>query len=60
VGNRLRRPERIPDPRGIAVCREAIGGTAFAVEAGRTLMLDKEEMLAAANAAGITVIGHEQ
>jgi DUF1009 family protein len=43
----------------IPVMRET-GTTALAVEAGRTLMLDKEEMLAAANSAGITVIGHEQ
>jgi DUF1009 family protein len=43
----------------IPVMKET-GATALAVEANRTLMLDKEEMLAAANAAGITVIGHEQ
>ncbi|MBS1853804.1 MAG: UDP-2,3-diacylglucosamine diphosphatase LpxI [Acidobacteria bacterium] len=42
----------------IPVMRET-GTTALAVEAGRTLMLDKEEMLAAANAAGIAVVGHE-
>jgi DUF1009 family protein len=35
------------------------GATVLAVEANRTLMLDKEEMLAAANLAGISVIGHE-
>lgn len=35
------------------------GATVLAVEAGRTLMLDKEEMLQAADAAGIAVIGHE-
>jgi DUF1009 family protein len=40
----------------IPVMRET-GTTALAVEAGRTLMLDKERMLAAANAAGITIVG---
>jgi len=33
------------------------GTTALAVEAGKTLMLDKEEMLRAADEAGITVVG---
>lgn len=42
----------------IPVMRET-GTTVLAVEAGRTLMLDKEEMLTAANAAGIAVVGHE-
>jgi UDP-2,3-diacylglucosamine hydrolase len=42
----------------IPVMRET-GATALAVEAGRTLMLDKEEMIQAADAAGIAVIGHE-
>jgi DUF1009 family protein len=40
----------------IPVMRET-GTTALAVEAGRTLMLDKEKMLDAANAAGITIVG---
>ena len=31
--------------------------TALAVEAGRTLMLDKQKMLEAANGAGITIVG---
>jgi UDP-2,3-diacylglucosamine hydrolase len=35
------------------------GATALAVEAGRTLMLDKGQMLEAANRAGIAVIGQE-
>jgi hypothetical protein len=35
------------------------GTTVLSVEAGRTLMLDKEEMLAQANRAGIAVIGSE-
>jgi DUF1009 family protein len=34
------------------------GTTAFAMDAGRTLLLDKEEMLQKANEAGITVIGY--
>lgn len=33
------------------------GATALAVDAGRTLLLDRAEMLARANAAGITVVG---
>ena len=35
------------------------GTTVLAVEAGRTLMLDKEEMLEAANAAGIAIVGQD-
>jgi DUF1009 family protein len=42
----------------IPVMKET-GATALAIEAGRTLMLDKEQMLEAANAAGIAVVGHE-
>ena len=33
------------------------GTTVLAVEAGRTLMLDREEMLAAANQAGVAIVG---
>lgn len=33
------------------------GATALAVDAGRTLLLDKEELLSLANEAGITVVG---
>ena len=40
----------------VPVMRET-GTTALAVEAGKTLMLDKDEMLAAANEAGITIVG---
>ncbi len=40
----------------IPVLRET-GTTALSIEAGRTLMLDKEKMLEAANAAGITILG---
>jgi hypothetical protein len=34
------------------------GTTALAVDAGRTLMLDREEMLRAADAAGIAIVGY--
>jgi DUF1009 family protein len=40
----------------IAAMRET-GATTMAVDAGRTLLLDREEMLARADAAGIAVIG---
>lgn len=40
----------------IPVMQEA-GATVLAVEAGRTLMLDKPEMIEQANAAGIAIIG---
>ena len=33
------------------------GTTAVAIEAGKTLMLDKEELLAAADRAGVTIVG---
>lgn len=42
----------------IPVMRET-GATALAVEAGRTLLLDRDEMLAAANEAGIAIVGME-
>jgi DUF1009 family protein len=42
----------------IPVMRET-GATALAIEAGRTLMLDKDEMLAAANEAEIAIVGFE-
>ena len=41
----------------IPVMRET-GTTVLAVETGRTLMLDKEEMIEEANAADIAIIGH--
>ena len=40
----------------IPVMRET-GTTALAIEAGRTLMLDREEMIAAANEAEIAIVG---
>jgi DUF1009 family protein len=33
------------------------GATALAIEAGRTLMLDKDDLLRAANEAGVTIVG---
>jgi DUF1009 family protein len=33
------------------------GATALAIEAGRTLMLDKDDLLSAANEAGVTILG---
>lgn len=48
----------VAGPGTIAVMRET-GATALALDAGRTLLLDREEMLAAANAAGIAVAGYE-
>jgi UDP-2,3-diacylglucosamine hydrolase len=42
----------------ILVMRET-GTTALAVEASRTLMLDKDELLGAANEAGIAIVGLE-
>src|SRR5579864_7548435 len=42
----------------IPVMRET-GASVLAVEAGRTLMLDKEQMIAAANEAGIAIVGTE-
>jgi len=47
----------VAGPGTIAVMRET-GATALAVDAGRTLLIDKEEMLEAANAAGIAVAGY--
>ena len=41
----------------VPVMRET-GTTALSVEAGRTLMLDKEQMIRAADEAGIAVLGH--
>ncbi len=41
----------------IAVMRET-GTTALAVDAGRTLLLDREEMIQQANAAGISIAGY--
>ena len=48
----------VAGPQTIAVMRET-GTTALAVDAGRTLLLDREEMLKQANEAGIAVAGYE-
>jgi DUF1009 family protein len=42
-------------PETIAVMRET-GSTALAIDAGRTLLIDREELLARAGEAGITVV----
>ena len=44
-------------PGTIAVMRET-GATAVAVDAGRTLMIDRAEMLESADALGISVVGY--
>jgi len=46
----------VAGPATIATMKET-GTTAIAIDAGRTLLLDKADMLAAANAAKITVVG---
>jgi UDP-2,3-diacylglucosamine hydrolase len=47
----------VAGPQTIAVMRET-GATALAVDAGRTLLLDKDQMLAQADEAGIAFIGY--
>jgi DUF1009 family protein len=47
----------VAGPGTIAVMRET-GATALAVDAGRTLLIDRDEMLAAADAAGVAVAGY--
>ncbi len=47
----------VAGPRTIEVMRET-GATVLAVDAGRTLLLDREELLAKANDAGIAVAGY--
>ncbi len=46
----------VTGPGTIAAMRET-GTTALAVDAGRTLLLDREEMLQAADRCGVTVVG---
>ena len=48
----------VAGPGTIAVMRET-GTTALAVDAGRTLLLDREEMLSAADKAEIAIVGYE-
>ena len=47
----------VAGPETIAVMRET-GATALAVDAGRTLLIDRGEMLAAADAADVAVAGY--
>lgn len=47
----------VAGPQTIRVMRET-GATAMAVDAGRTLFLDRDELIAAANAAGVTIVGY--
>jgi UDP-2,3-diacylglucosamine hydrolase len=48
----------VAGPRTIAVMRET-GTTLLAVDAGRTLLLDRAELLEAADEAGIAIVGHK-
>jgi len=48
----------VAGPRTIEVMKEA-GATVLAVDAGRTLLLDRDEMLAMANHHGIAVVGYD-
>jgi len=48
----------VAGPATIAIMRKT-GTTALAVDAGRTLLLDREEMLQCANANDIAVVGYE-
>lgn len=47
---------------GIATVRamEAAGATALSIDAGRTLVMDGEQVFAAADAAGITIVGRRR
>ena len=47
----------VAGPGTIETMKET-GATILAVDAGRTLLLDRTEMLAAANAAGICVVAY--
>ena len=48
----------VAGPRTIEVMKTT-GTTALAIDAGRTLLLDREPMIQSANEAGITVIGYD-
>jgi DUF1009 family protein len=48
----------VAGPGTIAVMQET-GTTALAVDAGRTLLLDRDEMLNDANQAEIAIVGYE-
>ena len=47
----------VAGPRTIEIMSRR-GTTALAVDAGRTLFLDRDQMLRAANAAGVTIVGY--
>jgi len=47
----------VAGPGTIATMKET-GTTALAIDAGRTLLLDRDEMLAAANASSISIVGY--
>jgi DUF1009 family protein len=47
----------VAGPATIDVMRET-GTTALAVDAGRTLLLDRDEMLARAEAADVAIVGY--
>jgi DUF1009 family protein len=47
----------VAGPQTIDVMKET-GTTALAVDAGRTLFIDKQEMLSRADAAGIAIAGY--
>ncbi len=47
----------VAGPLTIAAMQKS-GATALAVDAGRTLLLDRDEMIAAANAASISIVGY--
>lgn len=47
----------VAGPATVVVMKET-GTTAMSVDAGRTLLLDRDEMIAAADAAGIALIGY--
>jgi DUF1009 family protein len=36
------------------------GATALSIDAGKTLMFDREDLFASANEAGITIIGRDK
>jgi len=47
----------VAGPETISVMRET-GATVMAVDAGRTLLLDRAEVIASADTAGIAVVGY--
>jgi DUF1009 family protein len=47
----------VAGPQTIAIMRET-GTTALAIDAARTLLIDRDEILARADAAGIAIAGY--